>query len=85
LPEALGVEEDVECPRHSYKTRGSSDDPVFIASPYPRDIPGVPRERNLNGISFAVANMSGIVARAKEMLSDVSVTSLKQFLAGKEL
>jgi len=83
FPEALGVEEDAECPRHSYNTSGSIDDPVFIASPYPRDIPGVPRERNLNGISFAVANMSGIVTRAKEMLSDASVASLKRLLAAQ--
>lgn len=39
---------------------------VVRASPYPRDIPGVPRERNLNGVSFAVANASGFVARALE-------------------
>jgi hypothetical protein len=83
LPEALGVEEDAECPRHSYKTSGPSDDPVFITSPYPRDIPGVPRERNLNGISFAVANMSGIVTRAKEMLPAASVASLKRLLAAQ--
>jgi hypothetical protein len=78
---ALGVEADAECPRYCYKTSGSSDEPVFIASPYPRDIPGVPRERNLNGISFAVANMCGIVVRAREMLSEVSVASLKRHLA----
>jgi hypothetical protein len=40
--------------------------PVIVTSPYPRDIPGVPRERNVNGISFAVANASGFVARALE-------------------
>ncbi len=33
------------------------------ASIYPRPIPGVPRERNLSGISFAVANVSGFLAR----------------------
>jgi len=36
---------------------------VVRASPYPRPIPGVPPERNLNGISFAVANASGVLAR----------------------
>ncbi len=34
----------------------------YAASPYPREIPGVPRERNLQGISFAVANATGILA-----------------------
>jgi subtilisin family serine protease len=34
------------------------------ASAYPRPIPGVPPERNLKGISFAVANATGLIARA---------------------
>lgn len=41
---------------HSPATR------VLRASPYPRPVPGVPPERNLNGISFAVANASGCLA-----------------------
>ena len=36
--------------------------PVFVASGYPRPIPGVPPERNLKGLSFAVANVTGLVA-----------------------
>ena len=56
------------------------DGSVFVASAYPRDIPGVPRERNLNGISFAVANMTGFVARAKEMARTASVAQLKRLL-----
>lgn len=36
--------------------------PVFFASGYPRPIPGVPPERNLKGLSFAVANVTGLVA-----------------------
>ena len=35
--------------------------PVFSASGYPRPIPGVPPERNLKGLSFAVANVTGLV------------------------
>jgi subtilisin family serine protease len=35
---------------------------VYTAPPYPRDIPGVPRERNLTGVSFAVARISAKVA-----------------------
>lgn len=35
----------------------------FSASGYPRPIPGVAAERNLKGLSFAVANVTGIVAR----------------------
>ncbi len=36
--------------------------PVFSASGYPRPIPGMPPERNLKGLSFAVANVTGLVA-----------------------
>lgn len=35
---------------------------LFRASGFPRPIPGVPAERNLKGLSFAVANVTGIVA-----------------------
>jgi hypothetical protein len=41
-------------------------DRLIAAAGYPRDIPGVPRERNLKGVSFAVANATGFVARALE-------------------
>ena len=37
---------------------------ALVASGYPRPIPGVPPERNLNGISFAVANATGVLAAA---------------------
>jgi hypothetical protein len=33
------------------------------ASGFPRPIPGVPPERNLKGVSFAVANATGLLAR----------------------
>ena len=35
---------------------------VYTAPPFPRDIPGVPRERNLMGVSFAVARVSAQIA-----------------------
>jgi subtilisin family serine protease len=35
----------------------------FRASGFPRPIPGVPPEKNLKGLSFAVANVTGVVAR----------------------
>jgi hypothetical protein len=60
LPEVIGVAVDPDCPRDAFRYQ----DGVFYASPYPRPIPGVPVERNLHGISFAVANMTGFVARA---------------------
>ena len=38
--------------------------PVFYAAGFPRPIPHVPPERNLKGLSFAVANVTGLVAAA---------------------
>jgi hypothetical protein len=47
------------------------DERGFIAAPYPRPIPGVPKERNLSGVSFAVANVSGFLARLLEGREDL--------------
>jgi subtilase family protein len=47
------------------------DERGFAAAPYPRPIPGVPRERNLSGVSFAVANVSGFLARLLEGREDL--------------
>jgi subtilisin family serine protease len=43
--------------------RLNADGAIFRASGYPRPIPGVSPERNVKGLSFAVANVTGIVAR----------------------
>jgi hypothetical protein len=56
----IRVAPDAALARDAYRIEGET----FYASPYPRPIDGVPRERNLNGASFAVANMTGLVARA---------------------
>jgi hypothetical protein len=55
----IGVECDFGFPRDLYYFR----DGKFFASGYARPIPGVPPERNLHGVSFAVANMTGFIAR----------------------
>lgn len=57
---------DWHCPRHEYRLVVHNGRPSVAASGYPRDIPNVPPERNLKGISFAVANASGFVARARQ-------------------
>lgn len=59
LDQVLGVSLDWDCPRDQYRFRDGEVD----ASGHPRPIPGVEQRRNLFGVSFAVANMSGIVAR----------------------
>jgi subtilisin family serine protease len=45
------------------------------AAGYPRPIPGVPPERNLRGASFAVANGTGLLARALELTSGTTPSS----------
>lgn len=68
LPGAVGVVGDAVVDRD--ELLGAPDTPFadspVVASIYPRPIPGVPRERNLSGISFAVANASGFLARMVE-------------------
>jgi hypothetical protein len=58
LPGIIGVLPDPDCARDVFRYH----DGMFYASPYPRPIPGVPVDRNLQGISFAVANMTGLIA-----------------------
>ena len=77
LPGVIRVAEDPTCPRDQYRIEGDT----FYASSYPRSMPGVPPERNLNGVSFAVANMTGIVARACDLLTDRSYKSIRGKLA----
>ena len=66
LPGVFGVGLDWDMPRNLYRCAESRGGIVYFTSGYPRSLPGVPRERNLHGISFAVANMTGFVARACE-------------------
>jgi subtilisin family serine protease len=65
----VGVRLDWAWPREAYRILTENSRKVIAASGYPRDIPNVPRERNLKGISFAVANASGFVARAVQASS----------------
>jgi hypothetical protein len=66
LEDVVAVRADWTCARDVYAVEFVEDRPVLWTSPYPRDIPGVSRERNVNGVSFAVANASAFVARALE-------------------
>ena len=80
LPGVIAVGLDSNCPRDFYRNERFGDRLVFMTSGYPRSIPGVSPERNLNGISFAVANMAGFVARARQAYPAVSVAELEQLL-----
>ena len=35
---------------------------IYSAPPYPRDIPGIPRQRNLHGVSFSVGRVAAQIA-----------------------
>ena len=81
LPGVVAVQVDASCPRHEYRVTRVNGSTVFRASGFPREIPGVPPERNLSGISFAVANMSGFVARAREQAAGGSIDEIVRLLA----
>ena len=86
LPGVMSVQLDWSCPRDRYRvTTSDRGAVVFCASGYPRDIPGVPPERNLKGISFAVANMTGFAARALEGRPRASFEELVDVLASSYL
>jgi len=76
LPGVIGVSHDWDLPRDEYQVAGDG----FIASGYPRALPGRPLARNLHGVSFAVANMTGFVIRACERMGDRSFESVRSAL-----
>ena len=54
---------DWSCAREEIRvSRRSGGSIVLLASGYPRPIPGSPPERNLKGVSFSAANVTGILA-----------------------
>jgi subtilisin family serine protease len=76
LPGVLPVEVDWALPRDRYDAVRTGEATVFRASGFAREIPGVPPERNVHGISLAVANMTGFAARAAETLAEPSFDGL---------
>lgn len=65
LDGVVPVELDWSCPRLAVVVSPGAPGvgSVCRASGYPRPVPGVAPERNLKGISFAVANVTGMLAR----------------------
>lgn len=51
-----------------------------VASPWPRSLPGVPRERNFRGNSFAAARVSGVIACLLEARPDVDLKTVRRIL-----
>lgn len=50
------------------------------ASPWPRSLPGLPRERNFRGNSFAAARVSGTVACLLEQAPGATLRSIRETL-----
>ena len=81
LPGVLPVEVDWALPRDRYRAETIDGATFFCASGFAREIPGVPPDRNLHGVSFAVANMTGFAARALEGMADRSLDALIRLLS----
>ena len=77
LPGVIRVAQDPACPRDQYRAKASCSTHRATAP-----MPGVPPERNLNGVSFAVANITGLVARVCGDLEDRSYQSVLATLTG---
>ncbi len=84
LADVVPVRADWTCARDTYGIAIVEDRTVLSTSPYPRDIPGVPRDRNVNGVSFAVANAAGFVARALEASPRASAAHIGEVFAALE-
>ena len=82
LAGVIGVHADATYARGACRIERAPDGrTVARASPHPRPIPGVPQERNVQGVSFAVANVTGLLALALEGLSLRSIDELIKALA----
>ena len=85
IPGVLAVQLDWACPRDEYRVINADGRAVIAASGYPREIPGVPPERNLKGLSFAVANVSGFVARALEAKPGATIDEIFEVMARNQM
>jgi subtilisin family serine protease len=86
IPGVWSVQLDWSVPRDTMKiVRLSQHGASIRATGFPRPIPGVPPEKNLKGLSFAVANVTGLVARvmADAALDDPAAALGKAFERGR--
>ncbi len=83
LSGVLAVEASWESPRDVLRVEERPNGGLLLwASAFPRPIPGVPPEQNLQGVSFAVANATGFLARLREVKPDArSVAQVREALA----
>ncbi len=80
LSVAIGVKPDPDLPPSDYRCAKKEGGTVFLASPWARKLPGLSRENNFHGSSLAVANLTGIAARALELHQPGSLMELKEIL-----
>ena len=73
LPGVVPVQVDWTCPRDHFQTVRVGHTNVFRTSGFARPIPGVDPRRNLHGVSFAVANMTGFIAQALSLAPGAAV------------
>ena len=80
LPDVIGVSADGRLGERSlrYVAGGPFE---CRASGWPRPLPGLPRERNFQGHSFAAARVSGAVACLLESHPDATLTEVRRLLA----
>ena len=83
LPGVIPVVVDYTLARDQYRVADVGGVMLFHASGFAREIAGVAPERNLHGISLAVANMTGFAARAAEVCADRSLESLIRALVAQ--
>ena len=65
LAGVVAVEADTSVPRGEVRESSLDSRIVYVASPFPRDVPGLPREANFSGVSFAVAHVVAHFARTE--------------------
>ena len=80
LEGVVSVGLDWGCPRLGVQVVGGSH-PVFGASGYARPAPGLSPDQNLKGLSFAVANVTGLLARELTAGCRPSVTTAVERLS----
>lgn len=80
IPGVLGVALDWTCSRDTFRYTLSSKGPRWLASGHPRTMEGGPPSRDLYGVGFSVAHMTGFVARALEGLEDKSINNVSWVL-----
>ncbi|MBZ5526770.1 MAG: S8 family serine peptidase [Acidobacteriia bacterium] len=86
LPGVIAVAADPACSWDEYRggTAGPSGEPLFLAHPSPRPLPGRPQEKNLQGASFAAAHIAAWAARIREQAPMADAAAIARILVAHE-